>query len=211
MESQVDWRRPAGRPDALFGSGARPVEKALALAGAAGAVVVVLGVVAATDSDIWAVWQYVLAAVLVADLAGGVVANGLNSAKRDHFSPEPDVAEPASARLVRRHVLFTALHLQPVLIALLFPGPGLWWGVLWYLVTLAAVVAVRRSPLYLQRPVALLACTLVAVTGPLVPAPYGFWWLPVILVLKLALAHAVQEEPYRPRESGEHPGTRASR
>jgi len=197
--SAVNWAPPPGRTDALYGSGARPEEKALAIAAAVVAPVVVLAHAAISAPGLWGWGRDALAALLILDLAGGVVANGLNSAKRDHFAPDDGRPMRFSERLVRRPVLFSALHVQPVLVGILFPGPGAWWGLLWYGVTLAAVVAVRRSPLYLERPVALLACTLVAVAAPLVPSPYGFWWLPVVLVLKLALAHAVQEEPYRPR------------
>lgn len=197
--SIVDWTAPQAKPDALYGSGARPEEKALALAAGVIAAVIVVAYVALTAPGLWDWWQYAVAAVLLLDLAGGVVANGLNSAKRDHFAPDEDRPRRFSERLVRWPVLFAALHVQPILVAILFPGPGFWWGLLWYGATLAAVVGVRRVPLYLQRPVALLACTLVAAAAPLVPSPYGFSWLPVVLVLKLALAHAVQEEPYRPR------------
>ena len=70
------------RPDPIYGTGASLAEKNLArLAGLAGAVLVG-GFVAVTDPQAWALWQYAVAAVLAFDLVGGVVANGLASAKR---------------------------------------------------------------------------------------------------------------------------------
>jgi hypothetical protein len=34
--------------------------------------------------------------------------------------------------------------------------------------------------------------------APSIPAPDGLAWFPVVLLLKLVVAHAVREEPYRP-------------
>lgn len=196
--SAIDWTPPDAPPDGLYGSGARREEKALVLATAGVGTAAVLASVHLGSPGAWAAWQYLVAAVVAFDLLGGVVANGLNTAKRDHFGPEAPSGATRTGRLLRRPVLFAALHVQPVAVGLLFPGADPWWGPAWYAATLAAVVAVRRAPLYLQRPVALAACVGVAVLGPLATAPTGFAWLPVVMVLKLALAHAVQEEPYRP-------------
>ncbi len=201
--SQIGGSAQLEKPDPVYGAGATPTEKNLArAAGAAGAVLTV-GYVAVTAPEAWMVWQYVLAAVLAFDLIGGVVANGLNSAKRDHFAADAAAASWLG-RLVRRPILFAIVHVQPIVIGLLFPGAAWWWGPAWYVTVLLTVVVVRRSPLYLQRPVALLFCTIIAVLAPVVPAPFGLWWVPVIMVLKLPLAHAVHEEPYRP-ESANRP------
>ncbi|MFC0681357.1 hypothetical protein ACFFGH_26295 [Lysobacter korlensis] len=191
QSAQVD------QPDPVYGAGATGPEKNLArVAGVTGAVLTV-GSVGVAAPDAWTWWQYAVAAVLAFDLIGGVVANGLNSAKRDHFAA-PGPAAGWLGRLVRRPVLFAAVHIQPILIGLLFPGAAWWWGAAWYLIALLTVALVRVTPLYLQRPVALFCCTVVAVLAPLSAAPFGLWWVPVIMVLKLTLAHAVQEEPYRP-------------
>ncbi|MFE7630780.1 hypothetical protein [Kocuria sp. NPDC057446] len=201
--SRVDWNLPPGPPNPLYGAGARTEEKALVQLTAITATAVVIGHAVLTAESSWMLWQYVLAAVLVFDLAGGVVANGLNTAKRDHHTPSGHVGAHGPTRLLRRPVLFTALHLHPVLVGLVFPGGTWWWGLCVYAVVLAAVIAVRCCPLYLQRPMALAACSLTAVVAPLAGAPDGFWWLPPVIVLKLALAHAVQEEPYRPVTSSQ--------
>lgn len=198
MGSGVDWSLPAAKPDPVYGTGVRREERLLALAVAAAATVGVL-VAAAADAQVrWAIWQYLVAGIVAFDLAGGVVANGLNSAKRDHFARESTLGATLFGRLVRRPILFAAVHVQPILVGLLFSGGTWWWGLVWYLIVLTSVIVVRRVPLYLQRPAALSFCVLAALLTPVVAAPNGFWWLPTIMVLKLTLAHAVQEEPYRP-------------
>lgn len=188
---------PGGRGDPLFGAGATRVEKVLASgAGLLGALLVA-GAAAAQGSG-WSAAQYAVAVVVAFDVVGGVVANGLGSAKRDHFGPASATARTAAGRVARRPVVFTALHVHPIVVALLYDPVVWWWGVAWYLVTLVGTALVRLSPLYLQRPVALAWCALAAVGASFLPSPAHWGWLPVVLVLKLVLAHAVQEEPYRP-------------
>ncbi|WP_226599601.1 hypothetical protein [Streptomyces violascens] len=69
----------------------------------------------------WAWWQWALAVALVWDLAGGVVANGLDTVKVFYHSPLPSNT-PKRVRVAHHPVGFTALHIQPTLIALVFPG-----------------------------------------------------------------------------------------
>ncbi|WP_043502423.1 hypothetical protein [Georgenia sp. SUBG003] len=197
--AHVDWTLPDAPPHALFGAGARPEEKALVLGTAVVGTAVVL-VHGHVSFGTWAVWQYVVAAVIAFDLLGGVVANGLNPAKRDHHAPRPHPDASFVGRLARRPTLFAAAHVQPIVVGLLFPGAGVWWGPAWYAAFLAAVAAVSRAPLHLQRPAALCVCVAAVLASVTVTAPAGFAWLPVVMALKLPLAHAVQEEPYRPLE-----------
>lgn len=194
----VDWSPPAGKGDALLGAGATPAEKILTwTVGGIGAIVVVVAAwVAQMD---WNPLLYILAAAIALDVIGGVVANGLNAAKRDHFGPPSATAGTWGGRLVRRPVLFASLHVHPVIVGVLYPPHLWWWGIVWYAAILLSVVAVRASPLYLERPVALACCALAVLAATLSPAPQLWAWLPVMLMLKLALAHSVQEEPYRPR------------
>src|SRR5690606_33023534 len=98
-------------------------------------------------------------------------------AKREHARADAP-GDGILLRLVRRPVAFTALHVQPIAVALLFPGASWWWGVAWYTVVLVAVVVVRRVPVALARPVALAAAAAVTLAAPLVAAPVGFAWLP---------------------------------
>lgn len=191
----IDWTVPDDRPDGLYGDGATRAERLLPQATGVVAVAAVAShaVVAGLG---WSWWQHLLAAVLVFDLVGGVVAMSLNSAKRFHHAPRLPV-ERRTATLTRNAWLFTALHVQPIAIGLLFPGSPWWWGPAWYGAALVGLLAVTRVPLHLARPVAMLLLAVTAVTTPLMDHPAGFAWVPVVLVAKLVLG-AVREEPYRP-------------
>lgn len=191
----VDWTVPADDLNSLYGDGATKAETMLPRATGALAVVAV-GASAHLAGTGWAWWQYLIAAVLVFDLVGGVVAMALNSAKRFQHAAHLGVPRRAAA-VIRNKTLFTALHIQPIVIGLLFDGPW-WWGPGWYLASLAGLVAVTHIRLYLARPSAMLLVALTAVVAPILEHPPGFAWAPVILIAKLVLG-AVREEPYRPR------------
>ncbi|GAB2592671.1 hypothetical protein GCM10027168_27080 [Streptomyces capparidis] len=179
------------RPSWFFGTGATRSERALAcLAGLLG-----VAAVAVASRDLpWPWWMRLLAAVLVFDLAGGVVANGLDAAKRFHHGPLP-LPPTAVNRFLHHGVGFAAVHVQPMVIGLVFGGPW-WWGPLWYGWALAGVLLVRRTRPYLTRPVGLLVVLAGVLVAPSLPAPAGFAWMPAVLLLKLVLAHAVPERPW---------------
>ncbi len=189
----IDWAVPDDRLDSLYGDGATRAERLLPqITGA-----IAVAVVAAHAVGLgWSWWQHLLAAVLVFDLVGGVVAMSLNSAKRFHHAPQLAVERP-SAALTRNAWLFTALHVQPVVIGLLFPGGAWWWGPAWYAGALLGLLVVTRVPLHLARPVAMLLLAVTAVATQALEHPAGFVWVPVVIVAKLVLG-AVREEPYRP-------------
>lgn len=201
-DSEVDWAAPDARGDALLGAGATRAEKMLTYGvGVAGAAIIVFA--AWIHRADWNVVQYILAAIIAMDVVGGVVANGLNAAKRDHFGPPSATEQSIGGRLVRRPVLFTALHIHPVIVGVVYPPHQWWWGVLWYIAILAGTALVRAVPLYLERPAGLGFCALATMVAVSTPSPEMWGWLPVMLSLKLVLAHAVQEEPYRPTMRGE--------
>ncbi|GAA2775198.1 hypothetical protein [Saccharopolyspora taberi] len=141
----------------------------------------------------WPWWLWLVGAVVVFDLTGGVVSLGLDAAKRFHRTPPP---EPRTRiqRLLHDKVGFAAVHVQPIAVGLLFGGPW-WWGLLWYGWALAGVLLVGRVPAHLARPVGLLVLLAGLMTAPAVPAPAGFGWLPAVLLLKLVVGHAVPEQP----------------
>lgn len=195
---RIDWRPPAAPADPLFGSGATRTERALALGAGAVGTAIVIGAALVTVGDRWWVIHYVLVALVALDVLGGVVANALNSAKRDHHGPPADPSARAG-RIARSPVAFSALHVQPIVLAIAVPPHAWWWGLLWYVVVLLAVVVVVNVPQYLARPVSYAVAMLAVVSLPVVPAPEGLEWLPLALVLKLVMAHAVREEPYRPQ------------
>jgi hypothetical protein len=192
----VDWTLPEDRPDWLLGTGAVPAERLVvwsATALATGALVVV-----ADAQDVtWTWWQWALVLVLTVDVAGGVPANALGSAKRFYHSPPPP-GLPLPQRVVRSHVGFAALHVHPFLLAALLPDATWTWATVWYLLCLGGTAAVVAVPLYLRRPLAAAIVTVALVATPLAGAPAGLAWLGPLMVLKLVAAHAVREEPYRP-------------
>ncbi|WP_109209756.1 MULTISPECIES: hypothetical protein [Microbacterium] len=193
----VDWTAPDAKADAIFGAGATAAEKGMANGvGLAWAGIITL--VAWLNGAPWNVLHYIVAAVIAFDVVGGVVANGLNAAKRDHFGPPSATAKTALGRLVRHPVVFAALHIHPIIVGIFYPPHLWWWGPLWYLAILGGTVIVRSVPLYLERPAALGFVALATMVAAYSPAPALWGWLPVMMALKLVLAHAVQEEPYRP-------------
>lgn len=179
----------ADRPDWVFGTGATPREKGLACATAA--IGCVLFTAGGWDHG-WAWWQWLIGLLMVWDLVGGVVANGLDTAKSFYHSP---LTFPAGAvpRFLHRPVGFTAVHVQAVIAGLVFPGGPWWWGPLWYVWALVGVVVVESVSERFQRPVALAVVASGVMVSALVTAPDGLAWLPAILLLKLVLAHGVPE------------------
>lgn len=198
-EATVDWTIPEGRPDWLLGGGSVPAERLLVGAAtvvAAGALVVV----ALLQDAAWSWWQWALVLAITVDVAGGVPANALGSAKRFYHSPPPPRL-PIAQRVVRSHVGFAALHVHPFLLAALLPDGTVRWAGAWYLLCLGGTAAVMAVPLFLRRPLAAAIVTVALVAAPLVDAPAGLTWFGPVLMLKLVAAHAVREEPYRPMKS----------
>ncbi|MET7499731.1 hypothetical protein [Streptomyces microflavus] len=184
----------AAKPSWAFGAGATRAEKGLAYA------VSLFGICALVVGGHglgWAWWQWLIGVLLVHDLAGGVVANGLDTAKLFYHSPLT-FTDSVFARFVHHPVGFTAIHLQPVLIALVIPG-GTWqWGLLWYGWALVGAVVVDRAEERLKRPVALGCVVTGIMVAAYVDSPPGLEWLPAVLLLKLVLAHGVPERLVRP-------------
>ncbi|GAA3150604.1 hypothetical protein GCM10010449_81170 [Streptomyces rectiviolaceus] len=193
MEAEADVGAEAevgaAKPSWAFGAGATRAEKGLAYAVSAfgiGALVV------GGQGLGWSWWQWLIGALLVHDLAGGVVANGLDTAKRFYHSPLT-FTDSVFARFIHHPVGFTALHFQPVLIALVIPGGTWWWGLLWYAWALTGAITVDLVAERLKRPVALAFVVTGIMVAAYVDAPPGLDWLPAVLLLKLVLAHGVPE------------------
>jgi uncharacterized membrane protein len=196
----VDWTVPSGRSDWLLGTGAEPAERLLVWS----ATTVSVGALVATavgQGVTWSWWQWGLVLALTVDVAGGVPANALGSAKRFYHSPVP-AGLPLAQRVVRDHLGFAALHVHPFVLAALFADATWAWAAAWYLCSVGGTAAVIAVPLYLRRPLAAAVVTTALVTAPLLDAPTGLAWFGPVLLLKLVLAHAVREEPYRPAAAG---------
>lgn len=196
----IDWSVPEGaRPDWLMGAGATSAERAVSsLAGLVG--IVFIGVLwVLGEPGGWAWWQYLVAAVLAADLVGGAVSNAASSTKRQYFGSE-STATRGLQRILREPLAFTALHVYPFVIVALYPGgTWLWAAVVYGGTVLGVLVADRLVPTYMQRPVAMLAFSAVFLLSLGLQAPPGWEWFTVVYLAKLLLAHCVREEPYRPR------------
>ncbi len=198
-DTVIDWTAPPGRTDWLLGTGAVTAERVLVWLSTVLAVVALVVVAGSAGVD-WTWWQWAVAVALTVDVAGGVPANALGTAKRLYHSPVPSGAA-LPERVLRDHVGFAALHVHPFLVVAAFPDATLPWAAAWYLTALAGTTAVVAVPLYLRRPLAAGITTVALVAAPLVDAPPGLAWLGPVLVLKLVVAHAVREEPYRPASS----------
>ena len=192
---KIDWS-VEGKPDLLLGSGADRWEQALAWAAGLLGAGLILGF-ALRGEPAWAWWQFLLAGLLAFDVIGGVTANALNSCKRFCHSPASP-GDSREARLAKNHLLFTALHVHPLLAAALFGG-ALWpYGLVWYAALLLGALLLLRLPLYLRRPAAFLLISLALLGNQyLITAPAGFEWLVPALYLKILYGHLVREEPYR--------------
>jgi hypothetical protein len=199
MTDGRDERETGGRettsakPSWFLGSGTTPAERAIAYSAGVFGVALLLWIVRDLG---WPWWKYLIGAAVAYDIAGGVVANGLNAVKRFYHGPLP-LPPTRLNRLLHDDIGFAACHVQPILVGLVFGGPW-WWGPLWYAWALAGVVAVARAPVYLARPAGLFAVLGGVLISPSLSHPEGFAWLPVALLLKLVVAHAVPEEPYGP-------------
>lgn len=192
----INWQAD-GKPDYLLGTGATRSEKLLTYSVGVAACAAVLALGFSRQIG-WTWWQILIALAVTADVAGGVVANSLNSAKRTYHAPLS--ANPGrQERLLKNHLLFVAVHVHPVVIGLLFGG-GWSYGIFWYSALLLAASLVLAAPLYLKRPLALGLCLAALFLGLYVsPIAAGFEWLGPALFLKLIYGHLVPEEPYRPR------------
>jgi hypothetical protein len=195
-KAHIDWNY-SGKPDLTVGTGAVTQEQILAYA--SGLILPLLYLYWYLTGHLdWTPWQYALAAILALDIGAGAVANALNSCKRFYHTPRK-VDETATVGLLKNKYFFTALHVYPMLAGFLFGSTNWLYGVGWYALLLLGAFAVHRTPLYLQRPAAVLVVLLVILMNNyLIPPIEGFEWLMPLLFIKIVLGHIVREEPYRP-------------
>lgn len=166
----------------FFGSHLTPGEKLGNAVSPLIGIALAVGLAASQEVN-WAWWQWLVAALLGADLMGGVFTNASNAAKRNYDTTGGD----------RGVLLFAAGHVHPLILPLLFDVGWLWAGCLYggMVGTTAMVVAL---PLVLRRPAAMvLYATGLAVLMTLVPVPAALAWVAPVFLLKLLLAHGVRE------------------
>ncbi len=191
----ISWNYNGGN-DPLCGTGATPTERLFAYGMATLFTVIILLVDQHRDVPVADGWRIALLAFFAFDIAGGAVANMLNSCKRFyHARLQP--GEGRIARLAKNPRLFTAIHVHPIIAAYFFQG-SLLSAAAWYVLLQASVAVVLALPLYLRRAVAT-GLTVLALLGNqyLLPLGAGLEWFVPCLFIKMVLGHAVQEEPYR--------------
>ena len=141
-----------------------------------------------------------IAALITADIFGGVVANALNSCKRFYHSPLKE-SEIGLTRLLKNPYFYSTLHVYPLLVALFYP-PGNWlYGLVWYAALLISTVIAWQVPLYLQRPAEFIITLAVIGNIYFIEPVHGFEWLVPLLFINIIYGHLVREEPYRPLET----------
>ena len=122
---------------------------------------------------------------------GGVLTNATATAKRWHHRP---------GQGWQSHLSFVSLHMLHIsLIALLFrEGDGVFFAAVSSYLLLASML-ILRSPLYLQRPIALglYGLALLGDRYLLAPTPGLEWFLPLFF-LKLLVSHLLKETAYQP-------------
>lgn len=176
--------------DRFVGPGATSAELALQLLlplAAAGAAVGY----AAFAIGSWSTIQYILCALLAFDIVGGIITNATSSGKRWYHR---------SGQGFPQHFGFVTLHLGHLaLVSWVFLGLDTGWLVIAGTYLLIAGGTIILTPLYLQRPVALVMYAgglLVAIYA--LDSPAGMEWFLPFFYLKLLVAHLPKEEPYRP-------------
>lgn len=195
-EINIDWSYE-GATDLGVGTGATAGEKFLGYGTGFFAFIFYSALYLFGDLG-WELWQYLIAILLAFDVMGGVVANSLNSCKRFyHTPPKPD--ESWLVRFLKNPHLFSAIHIHTILVGALFANFDWFYGLFWYLLLLIGTEVVLLTPLYMQRPVAMLfVLAALLLNIYLIPSVAGFEWLAPALFIKIVYGHVVREEPYRP-------------
>ena len=134
----------------------------------------------------WTPWQLGAIALFGFDIVGGILTNATASAKRWYHRPGQGLPQ---------HLAFVSLHVVHILLIALLFRHGDWvffLGISSYLLT--ASVVILRSPVYLQRPVALglYGFALLGDRYLFVPTPGLEWFLPLFF-LKILVSHLLQE------------------
>ncbi|MEO1210840.1 MAG: hypothetical protein AAFX78_14990 [Cyanobacteria bacterium J06638_20] len=142
----------------------------------------------------WTPLQLGLIALLGLDCIGGVLTNATTTAKRWYHRP---------GQGWRQHLAFVSIHVIHIgLVALLFRGGDWGFFVLVSSYLLMAAIAILRSPLYLQRPVALGLYGLALLGDRYLLSPtLGLEWFVPFLMLKLLVSHLLADGSSRPEAS----------
>lgn len=141
----------------------------------------------------WTIVQYIFCAVMAFDIMGGIITNATSSGKRWYHR---------NGQGFPQHLGFVTLHLVHLaLVSWMFLGFDFCWLVAAGMYLLVSSLTIVLSPLYLQRPIALLmyACSVLLALYVLA-SPEGLEWFLPLFYLKLLVAHLPKEMAYRPTE-----------
>ncbi len=199
--ANIEWNY-SGPPDGFFGPGATGAERGVVWLGVFLLFAAYAGLEFTGRGPEWSWWLWAIVLGLGADIAGGMIANSLNSCKRYYHRGATSDARSSPAKsgvgvFLRNHVAFAAVHVHPIFVGWLFDRPL--YGLGWYLVLQMTVWATLCVPLYLRRPLAMLwiLAVLLVELYFVAPIPYLEWFIPVLFI-KIVYGRIVREEPYRP-------------
>lgn len=193
---EINWHPPSPRSgwsgalDRVIGPGATRAELWLQSVGAVVLAAAVLTLTLSLANMPLTALQLGVLALLAFDLSGGVITNATAAAKRWYH--RPGQGWPQQLAFVLPH----GLHL--VALVGVFPELGWLFALFSYAYLVGATLTILAVPLYLQRPVALIAYVgALLLNNVLAPPPALAWVLPVFF-LKLLVAHLLKEVPYGP-------------
>ena len=144
---------------------------------------VLLGVVWRSELS-WTSIQLVLGAILVADLAGGVVANSTNASKAWWHR---------AGQGLKQHFLFTSLHLHPFIIAWLYLDGDWVYALVNYFALLAITLLLFNVSKRLHRPIAFLCITGILTFNIFLYEPLASVFM-LLFFMKLVAGHLVYEQ-----------------
>ncbi|MGD1911209.1 MAG: hypothetical protein ACFB2X_10230 [Rivularia sp. (in: cyanobacteria)] len=195
----VNSTNPSPRPgikgllDRITGPGATPAELLLQFVPSLVAAVAA-PTYAVTLPIEWTPLQLGLIAFFGFDLVGGVLTNATSSAKRWYHR---------KGQGWQQHFAFVCLHIVHIFLVAKIIREGDWeffLGTSMYL--LGASVIILRSPLYLQRPVALLLYGLALLGNCYLFSPTpGLEWFVPLFFLKILVSHLLSDAPLHPGET----------
>ena len=195
---QIDWAPPQPRPgmagwlDRFVGPGATTAELCWQVVAAfAGAVAVpAYSLMAGLN---WSTLQLAVSCLLAMDLVGGMVTNATASGQRWYHR---------SGQGATQHLAFAAIHIVQLLLAGWFFRSGDWIFVgVFYAYLMFAVTVVCLSPLYLQRPIAMMFVVgAVFLNQFAFPSAPGMEWFVPVYFVKLLISHLLKEAPYSNRQ-----------
>lgn len=136
----------------------------------------------------WHIIQILFAGLLALDLVGGIITNATNTAKQWYHRPSQGFWQ---------HFSFVTLHLVHIaLVAWIFRGGDMIFWITVSIYLLMASTIILKTPLTLQRPVAMGCYTIVLLGNCYLFTPtLGLEWFLNLFFLKILISHLIKEKP----------------